>query len=179
MIRGRPPFNWYGMEGRFESVYASINPWFNTLTYKLKSLAVYYEDLKMIIYGVALLSFCLLTGIFLGEIIGLAIGVNANVGGVGIAMLLLIVLSNYSDKILRIDLVSSNGIQFWSSMYIPIVVAMAAKQNVAAAMTSGPIAILAGILAVIISFALIPVISRMGPSTTDISTYDKSPEQVQ
>ena len=48
----------------------------------------------MVIYGVALLSFCMLVGIWAGDILGQLIGVEANVGGVGIAMLLLIVLSN-------------------------------------------------------------------------------------
>lgn len=48
----------------------------------------------MIIYGVALLAFCYLAGIYLGDILGVALGVKANVGGVGFAMLLLIILSN-------------------------------------------------------------------------------------
>ena len=43
----------------------------------------------MVIYGVALLSFCMLVGVFVGDILGKLIGVQANVGGVGIAMLLL------------------------------------------------------------------------------------------
>ena len=46
----------------------------------------------MIIYGVALLGVCLLVGVFLGELLGQIIGVKANVGGVGISMLLLICL---------------------------------------------------------------------------------------
>ena len=45
----------------------------------------------MVIYGVALLSFCMLVGIFAGDLLGDLIGVQANVGGVGIAMLLLII----------------------------------------------------------------------------------------
>ncbi len=53
---------------------------------------------------------------------------------------------------------------FWSSIYIPIVVAMAAKQNVLAAVKGGPVALLAGALAVIVSCALVPVISRIGDS---------------
>lgn len=42
------------------------------------------------ICGIAQLSICLLAGVIIGKLIGWAIGVNANVGGVGIAMLLLI-----------------------------------------------------------------------------------------
>ncbi len=52
----------------------------------------------MVIYGVALLSFCMLAGIFIGEMIGKAIGIDANVGGVGIAMLMLIIFSNSPSK---------------------------------------------------------------------------------
>lgn len=48
-------------------------------------------------------------------------------------------------------------------MYIPIVVAMAAQQNVVAAVSGGPVAVLAGTLAVVVSFALVPLISRIGP----------------
>ena len=44
----------------------------------------------MAIYGTALLSACLLIGLMLGTGLGHLIGVEANVGGVGIAMLLLI-----------------------------------------------------------------------------------------
>jgi malonate transporter MadL subunit len=40
----------------------------------------------MIIYGVALLSACLLAGVFVGDLLGKLIGVEANVGGVGFAM---------------------------------------------------------------------------------------------
>ena len=40
----------------------------------------------MIIYGVALLSICTLTGLFIGDLLGQLMGVPANVGGVGIAM---------------------------------------------------------------------------------------------
>ena len=45
----------------------------------------------MIIYGVALLAFCMLAGVFVGDLIGSFIGVQANVGGIGIAMLLLMI----------------------------------------------------------------------------------------
>ncbi len=41
----------------------------------------------MAIYGTALLAICLLLGVILGNWLGILIGVDANVGGVGIAML--------------------------------------------------------------------------------------------
>jgi malonate transporter MadL subunit len=115
----------------------------------------------MIIYGVALLATCLVTGMITGEYLGLAIGVEANVGGVGIAMLLLVIACNLSRFKLPVDGPSGDGIKFWSAMYIPIVVAMAARQNVVAAVDGGLLALLAGVAAVVVSFALVPVISRI------------------
>ena len=47
-------------------------------------------------------------------------------------------------------------------MYIPIVVAMAARQNVAAATEGGLLALTAGVAAVMVSFALVPVLSKIG-----------------
>jgi len=113
----------------------------------------------MIIYGVALLSVCLVVGMLLGEALGVMLGVEANVGGVGIAMLFLVLVSN-SDTFKSLTTgVSGDGIRFWSGMYIPIVVAMAARQNVAAAIEGGFLALTAGIAAVVVSFALVPVLT--------------------
>ncbi len=116
----------------------------------------------MIVYGVALLGFCMLLGIYLGDLLGIALGIEANVGGVGIAMLLLLLLSNLSGTRFELSSPSQSGITFWSAMYIPVVVAMAAKQNVIAAVSSGWLAVIAGALAVAASFALIPVFARFG-----------------
>ena len=116
----------------------------------------------MVIYGVALLSFCMLVGIFVGDVLGVVIGAQANVGGVGIAMLLLIVLSNATRKEWQLGAPTAAGINFWNAMYIPIVVAMAAKQNVLAAVTSGWLAVVAGVAAVAASFACIPLLARFG-----------------
>lgn len=117
----------------------------------------------MVIYGVALLSFCMLVGVFVGDVLGELIGVQANVGGVGIAMLLLLLLSNLSSHRFKLNPITENGIGFWSAMYIPIVVAMAARQNVIAALSSGGMAIIAGVAAVAASFAMIPLLDRIGP----------------
>ena len=116
----------------------------------------------MVIYGVALLSFCMLVGVFVGDFLGELIGVKANVGGVGIAMLLLILLTSLSSQKFRLKPMTESGIGFWNAMYIPIVVAMAAKQNVIAAVSSGWMAIIAGVAAVAASFAMIPVLDRIG-----------------
>jgi malonate transporter MadL subunit len=118
----------------------------------------------MAIYGTALLSICLMIGMIIGKLLGLAVGVDANVGGVGIAMLLLILACDRLQKSGKMQPPTERGVAFWSSIYIPIVVAMAASQNVVAAVKGGPMAILAGVLAVGIGFALVPVISRIGDS---------------
>jgi malonate transporter MadL subunit len=119
-------------------------------------------DHLLIVYGVALLSACLLVGMLVGEALGLALGVDANVGGVGIAMVLLVLASN-SDRFRSLTAGEAGlGISFWSAMYIPIVVAMAARQNVAGALDGGTLAILAGSAAVVVSFALVPLISAIG-----------------
>ena len=115
----------------------------------------------MVIYGVALLSFCMLLGIILGEFLGRLFGIDANIGGIGIAMLLLIFLSDHLKKSFRLGEISEKGIMFWSMIYIPIVVAMASKQNVLGAIDGGLIALLSGGVAVLISFLLIPVLSKI------------------
>jgi malonate transporter MadL subunit len=116
----------------------------------------------MIIFGVAFLALCTLAGIFVGELLGKLIGVPANVGGVGIAMVLLILLGSYLKKRGLFKADSEQGVKFWSAVYIPIVVAMAAQQNVYGALSGGPMAILAGVAAVAVAFALVPVLDRIG-----------------
>jgi malonate transporter MadL subunit len=116
----------------------------------------------MVIYGVALLACCTLAGVFAGDLLGRLIGVQANVGGVGIAMLLLILLSNLSSHRFRLGPFTESGIHFWSAMYIPIVVSMAARQDVVAALSGGWMAIIAGTAAVAAGFVLVPLLARAG-----------------
>ncbi len=132
----------------------------------------------MVIYGVALLAGCMIAGVFLGELLGKLIGVQANVGGVGIAMLLMILLSDYLRKRNRLNPLSQQGVIFWSSIYIPVVVAMAAKQNVVAAVSGGPMALVAGVLAVVVSCALVPIISRIGADGVAVDA-EQPPENSQ
>jgi malonate transporter MadL subunit len=121
----------------------------------------------MIIYGVAFLALCTLIGLFIGELLGKLLGVPANVGGVGIAMLLLIFIGSYLNKRGLITAKSEQGVEFWSAIYIPIVVAMAAQQNVFGALSGGPMAILAGTIAVLASFAMVPLLDRLGQKKPD------------
>ena len=127
------------------------------------------KEPDVVIYGVGLLSFCMLVGMFVGDLLGEVMGVQANVGGVGIAMILLLTLSNLGPRGNALSPITATGIGFWSAMYIPIVVAMAARQNVAAALSGGWMAIIAGVAAVAASFAMIPVLARFGQGGRDDS----------
>ncbi len=115
----------------------------------------------MTIFGVALLALCTLTGAVLGDLLGQALGVKANVGGVGIAMMLLIAARFWLMKTGRLSEPAERGVKFWALMYIPIVVAMAATQNVAAAVKGGPIVLIAGSVTVLLCFICVWVIGRL------------------
>lgn len=119
----------------------------------------------MIIYGVAMLAICTLLGQFIGDFLGVLLGVKANVGGVGFAMLLLLFGTEKLKRYGKFQPTSARGVEFWTAMYIPVVVAMASQQNVLGAVKGGPMAILAGIAAVVVSFALIPLIGRIGKAS--------------
>lgn len=119
----------------------------------------------MIIYGVAILAFCYVIGQLFGEFLGKLLGVDANVGGVGFAMLLLIILSDWFNKKGYLDRQTENGILFWNQMYIPIVVAMSATQNVRVAVSSGFIAVLAGLIPIIICAIMIPLLAKLSKNT--------------
>ncbi|MFO1151746.1 MAG: malonate transporter subunit MadL [Alsobacter sp.] len=114
----------------------------------------------MVILGTALLAACYLAGTMLGDILGSLIGVKANVGGVGIAMMLLIATQHMLRQRGLLKLDTEKGITFWALMYIPVVVAMAATQNVIVAAKSGPVALLAAAGSVALCACVIAVINR-------------------
>jgi malonate transporter MadL subunit len=116
----------------------------------------------MKIYGVALLAFCYLTGKLAGTFLGQLLNINGDVGGVGFAMLLLILVNSYIKKKGWLEAETEKGILFWSSMYIPVVVAMASILNVKAALSGGMVALAVGVLVTVSSFFLVPVISKIG-----------------
>jgi len=116
----------------------------------------------MAIYGTALLSGCLLVGLLIGRALGWLVGLKANIGGVGIAMLLLILVCDRLHASGRLKPPTEGGVLFWSNIYIPVVVAMAASQNVFAAVSGGAMAIVAGVLSVVACFALVPWIGKIG-----------------
>lgn len=116
----------------------------------------------MVIYGVALLAVSSLLGLVLGDWLGALIGVKANVGGVGFAMIFLIYCTERLQRADKFPAPSASGVTFWSLMYIPVVIAMAAQQNVLGAIKGGPLALLAGTTGVVASFALVPFIAKLG-----------------
>lgn len=123
----------------------------------------------MIIYGTALLAVCHLIGVFAGDLLGSLIGVKANVGGVGIAMLLLISSRIYLHKRGLLPNATEAGVAFWAAMYIPVVVAMAAQQNVVAALAGGPVALISAVGAVLLCGCTIALINRAGLKPEDTS----------
>lgn len=123
----------------------------------------------MIIYGTAILAACHLLGVCIGDLLGSLIGVKANVGGVGIAMMLLISVRVFLHKRGLMPATTEAGVGFWAALYIPVVVAMAAQQNVVAALKGGPVALIAAVGAVLLCAVVIATINRAGPQRQDDS----------
>ena len=117
----------------------------------------------MIIYGTALLAACHLLGIILGDLLGRWLGMTTNVGGVGIAMLLLIVSRLYLHRRGLLCATSESGVHYWGAIYIPVVVAMAMNQNVVAALRGGPVALIAAVVSVVVCGCFVSFINRMEP----------------
>ena len=127
----------------------------------------------MKIYGVALLAGCFLVGKYAGHLLGALIGVDGDVGGVGFAMILLMLLSTYLRKKDRLVRETEDGILFWTSMYIPIIVAMAASQNVRSAISGGWVAIITALAITVVCFLLVPLISRIGRNNNPVDDADR------
>jgi malonate transporter MadL subunit len=114
----------------------------------------------MLLRGVALLAGCYIIGQIIGESLGHFLGINNNVGGVGFAMLLLIITQNELEKRDLFHVEMGEGVMFWSKMYIPVIVAMSSIQNVRVAFNNGILALLAGILPVAICLLFMPILSK-------------------
>ena len=116
----------------------------------------------MVIFGVGILAACVLAGRLGGTLIGRWLGIDADVGGIGIAMVLLMVVTTWLRR-RGLDVGATvRGIQFWSDVYVPVVVAMAASQNVRLAVASGWSAVLAGGASVALGMLLVPLVVRLG-----------------
>ena len=115
------------------------------------------------IYGVALLAGCMLVGSFFGNILGIITGINSDIGGIGFAMLLLLLVTNSKKASKLLPEGYTKGIEFWKEMFIPIIVAMSASQNVINALSGGVLALVAGLGVVVFSFLLIPLFNHFAP----------------
>lgn len=121
----------------------------------------------MTIFGVALLAVCTLLGAWLGDLLGMALHVKSNVGGVGIAMILLILARVWLQRRGALSHPMKLGVEFWASLYIPIVVAMASTQNVAGAVKGGPVVVTAAVGSVVLCWGAMALISRMGAASPE------------
>jgi malonate transporter MadL subunit len=110
------------------------------------------------IFGVALLAACTLIGAVLGDLLGQALHVKSNVGGVGIAMILLILARAWLRRRGALSHPLKLGVEFWASLYIPIVVAMASIQNVAGAVKGGPVVVAAAAGSVLLCWGVMALI---------------------
>ncbi|MFL0684174.1 malonate transporter MadL subunit [Algoriphagus aquaeductus] len=112
------------------------------------------------IKGLALLSFAFLLGMWTGELLGSFLGIEANVGGVGFAMIFLIFLKEGFVQKGWWKPELEFGIEFWNRLYIPVVIAMAASLNVKSALSSGILAILAGTIPVFLAFWVFKILVK-------------------
>lgn len=118
----------------------------------------------MEIYGLGLVALCMFIGTLFGRVLGSILGVQGDVGGVGFAMLLLILISNYYEgKGKDFSQNTKNGILLLSALYIPVIVAMSSIQNVVSAFSGGLVAFVAGGGATIGALFLVPLISKLVP----------------
>lgn len=113
------------------------------------------------IYGLGILAGCFIIGQLIGLGLGSLLGIEANVGGVGFAMLFLILMGDWLKRKSIFQISTNTGIEFWNAMYIPIIVAMSAAQDVKGALSSGYIAILVGIIPTGAMILLIPFLTKM------------------
>ncbi len=114
------------------------------------------------IYGLGIIAACMFAGCYLGNLLGAALGLNSDVGGVGFAMVIFILLQVYLQKSGKsLHPKTEGGIQFISALYIPVVVAMSMNQDVYSALASGLIPLISGLVAVIIPLCLIPVLKKL------------------
>lgn len=130
----------------------------------------------MIIYGTALLAVSYLLGVFLGGLLGQLLGVDANIGGVAIAMVLLIIGKEMLAKRGYLPKSTQFGVLYWAGMYIPIVVAMAAGQNVVAALSGGLVAAVVSVIALVATVLVVRLLNNIG-NDYDTFTWDETEEQ--
>jgi malonate transporter MadL subunit len=124
------------------------------------------------ISGVALLAICTLLGASLGDLLGQILGAKTNVGGVGIAMILLIAARHWLTRRGLLSAPARFGVEFWGALYIPVVVAMAADQDVVAAVKGGPMVATAAVAAVAVCLGAVALITRLSPPTENMDQIE-------
>ena len=114
------------------------------------------------IFGLGIIATCMFIGCYLGNLLGAALGLNSDVGGVGFAMVIFILIQVYLRKTNKtLNPQKEGGIKFISALYIPVVVAMSMNQDVYSALASGFVPLIAVLVSVVIPIALIPVLSKL------------------
>ncbi len=126
----------------------------------------------MIIYGTALLAICYLLGDFLGKLLGQLLNVEANVGGVAIAMMLLIAGKEILAKKGWLPQSTQFGVMYWAGMYISIVVAMAAGQDVVAALSGGMMGVVVSVVTLVATVLGIRWFNKMTNDYDDFEWKD-------
>ncbi len=132
----------------------------------------------MMIYGVAVLAGCFIAGQIIGETLGHLLHIDANVGGVGFAMVLLILVNQWMHKRKWFTPEMESGVLFWSNLYIPVIVAMSAIQNVKGAMSGGMVALLAGTIPTALCLIFVPLLSRIQPPPSGLKSTDITKEDL-
>ena len=114
----------------------------------------------------------MLLGKYIGTLLGTLVGINADVGGVGFAIILLLLATNSKMLPFTKQQEFIQGMNFWKKMYIPVVVAMAASKNVYRMLTSGIVAIVSGGAAVAVPFLFLFLIHKLGQRKPHINNGD-------
>ncbi len=112
------------------------------------------------IQSLVTLALCMLLGKYIGTQFGALVGINADVGGVGFAILLLLFVSNCKAFTFAKKTEFLQSTAFWKKMYMPVVVAMAASLNVYGMLSSGLVALVGGIAAVAFPFLLLYLLHK-------------------
>lgn len=112
------------------------------------------------ITGTALIALCMVVGKLAGSCLGALMGTGTDIGGVGIAMVLLLLAKTWMERHGGISDSVTKSIGFWRGMYIPVVVAMSCSQNVISALSEGLIAVLAGVAAVAAVWVVMALLPR-------------------
>ena len=102
-----------------------------------------------------------------GTLLGAAVGVDMNVGGIGFSVLFLLMLTETLKKQGRFFPQAEKGMHFWREVYAMAIVAMAASQDVYSALSKGAIAILAGIAPVLLVIVIVACLARMQAKKED------------